>query len=214
MSNFTVQGFAECNATNFPNNDCLITKTYADIYIDSSANLIGEVRMFTGTTLPNGWLFCDGTVLDAVTYPIYERLYNVIGINYGGTDNTNFKIPDLSQKTPIGSTSVNELYVNYQGTNVQSSGNKTISINQMVEHTHTFASHNHSYTYHLVNQNATTSSNTNTNGNSFRLVSLTSNNVTANGDTGNPNDTSGESGGALDFLPPFTTVSFIIFYGI
>lgn len=50
--------------------------------------------MFAGSLAPEGWLLCDGSPLNAVTNPKYAALYAVIGINYGGTNNTNFKVPD------------------------------------------------------------------------------------------------------------------------
>ena len=42
---------------------------------------VGEIRMFGGNFAPNGWRFCDGSLL-----PISENdvLFQLIGTTYGG----------------------------------------------------------------------------------------------------------------------------------
>ena len=45
-----------------------------------SEPFVGEIRMFAGNFAPNGWLFCDGSVLSTTEYP---TLYNLIGTTYG-----------------------------------------------------------------------------------------------------------------------------------
>jgi microcystin-dependent protein len=42
-----------------------------------------------------GIIPCDGRTLNAATYASYQNLFNIIGNIYGGTNNTNFKVPDL-----------------------------------------------------------------------------------------------------------------------
>ena len=42
-----------------------------------------------------GYVPCDGRTLNASTFPIYQSLFNIIGNIYGGTDNTNFTVPNL-----------------------------------------------------------------------------------------------------------------------
>jgi microcystin-dependent protein len=37
---------------------------------------------------------CDGSVYDATSNKFYQELFNVIGNQFGGTNNTNFKVPD------------------------------------------------------------------------------------------------------------------------
>jgi microcystin-dependent protein len=43
----------------------------------------------------SGFIPCDGRTLNAVTFNAYQNLFEVIGNIYGGTNNTNFKVPDL-----------------------------------------------------------------------------------------------------------------------
>jgi hypothetical protein len=217
MSNFNIEGFGQCTATNFPNNNCLITKLFANTYIDSSVNIIGEVRMFTGTTLPSGWMYCDGRMLDGSDSQ-YSALYNVIGTNYGEGDGETyqFNLPNLTQRMPIGSTSQNQRFISYQGNNVVSSGNKTISSNQMTNHSHTYGTHLHKFQYGDIAQVI------NVAGNMFSTSAVNTNfckeidqdyyftNLTTSPNT---TETSGNAGSGADYLPPFTTVSFMIFYG-
>jgi microcystin-dependent protein len=59
---------------------------------------IGEIRMFGGNFAPQGWAFCDGSIL-----PIsqYDTLFNLIGTTYGGDGQVNFALPDLRGRIPI-----------------------------------------------------------------------------------------------------------------
>ena len=53
----------------------------------------GAVIAFAGVNAPSGWLLCDGSVVNRVTY---ERLFDAIGINFGqGDGSTTFNLPDL-----------------------------------------------------------------------------------------------------------------------
>lgn len=57
---------------------------------------IGTVLAFAGTTIPTGWLLCDGSVLKPEDYP---ELYNVIGTTYGVQGG--FVLPDYRGKTLV-----------------------------------------------------------------------------------------------------------------
>jgi len=54
--------------------------------------------MFGANFPPNGWAFCDGSLL-----PIseYETLFNLIGTTYGGDGQETFALPDLRGRTPV-----------------------------------------------------------------------------------------------------------------
>ncbi len=67
-----------------------------------SSGPIGTIVSAPGATAPAGTIFCFGQTLNAVTSPQFQPLYNVIGNTYGGTDNTNFVIPDLRGRIPAG----------------------------------------------------------------------------------------------------------------
>lgn len=62
---------------------------------------IGEIRLFGGTAVPDGWLLCDGRFLD-VQQP-YAALYSLIGFTYGYDGPETFALPNLQARVPIGS---------------------------------------------------------------------------------------------------------------
>lgn len=65
---------------------------------------IGVIQAFSGNTIPNGYLLCNGTSYKVADYP---DLYAVIGNTYGG-DTENFNVPNLVDKFIQGSTTSGE----------------------------------------------------------------------------------------------------------
>jgi microcystin-dependent protein len=59
---------------------------------------IGEVKIFGGTYAPEGYEFCDGSLL-----PIdkNDALYRLLGTAYGGDGVTTFGLPDLRGRAPV-----------------------------------------------------------------------------------------------------------------
>ena len=56
----------------------------------------GVVQAFAGSTLPDGWLLCDGSAVSRTTY---ARLFEVIGTTYGSGDGSNtFNVPNLTDR--------------------------------------------------------------------------------------------------------------------
>ena len=60
---------------------------------------IGEIKMFAGTFAPSGFAFCNGQLLSIMEYQV---LFAVIGNTYGGDGKTNFALPNLNGRAPIG----------------------------------------------------------------------------------------------------------------
>jgi microcystin-dependent protein len=62
-------------------------------------NFIGEIRLFAGTFAPQGWHLCDGALL-----PISgnDALFSLLGTVFGGDGRTNFNLPDLRGRIPVG----------------------------------------------------------------------------------------------------------------
>lgn len=58
---------------------------------------VGMIVMYGGSTLPAGWLWCDGTGYATTAYP---ALYAVIGTTYGSSGG--FQVPSLSDRSPVG----------------------------------------------------------------------------------------------------------------
>lgn len=62
--------------------------------------MAGEIKMWAGNTIPDGWLLCDGSEVSKTTYP---NLYAAIGDLWGTPNSSsNFKLPNLKGKVPVG----------------------------------------------------------------------------------------------------------------
>jgi microcystin-dependent protein len=59
---------------------------------------VGEIRLFAFPRVPDGWLACNGQSLPVSNF---DALYAVIGTTYGG-DSSNFNLPDLRGRVPLG----------------------------------------------------------------------------------------------------------------
>lgn len=96
---------------------------------------LGMICIYPYTFAPRGWAFCAGQIL-----PIAQNtaLFSLLGTTFGGNGQTTFALPDLRSRLPIGAG---------QGTGLSSyalgqqagTENATITVNQMPQHTHTFA---------------------------------------------------------------------------
>ena len=95
---------------------------------------IGEIRMFAGNFAPVGWVFCDGKTY---SIPEYEALYSLIGITYGGDGQTNFAVPDLRGRIPIGIANNYPLG--------QKGGSETVKLttDQLPAHSHAAKAYSH-----------------------------------------------------------------------
>lgn len=58
---------------------------------------IGEIRLILTTSIPSGWLACDGASTATASEP---NLFAVTGYQFGGSG-ANFLLPDLQGRTPI-----------------------------------------------------------------------------------------------------------------
>ena len=94
---------------------------------------IGQIFMFAGNFAPRFSAFCDGQIL-----PISQNtaLFSLLGTTYGGNGVTNFALPDLRGRVPMGAGSGPGLTPRTLG---ERSGAETITltVNQLPSHTHT-----------------------------------------------------------------------------
>ena len=60
---------------------------------------VGEIRLLPFRAAPRGWALCQSQLL-----PISQNtaLYSLLGTTYGGDGTTNFALPDLRARVPIG----------------------------------------------------------------------------------------------------------------
>src|SRR6266446_6784232 len=98
--------------------------------------LSGEVRAFAGTSVPSGFLTCDGSAVSRTTY---AALFTAIGTTWGvGDGGSTFNLPDLRGKALYGKDA-GSLF-----TNVGSSGGTQSHTHTGPSHSHTVNSHTHS----------------------------------------------------------------------
>lgn len=63
-----------------------------------SEPFVGEIRLFSFSRVPVGWLACQGQTL-AISQ--YNALFSLIGTTYGGNGQTTFVLPDLRGRVPL-----------------------------------------------------------------------------------------------------------------
>jgi microcystin-dependent protein len=92
---------------------------------------VGTIVPYAGSSVPTGWVLCDGT---AYSRAMYRTLFDVIGTTYGtGDGSTTFNVPDLRQKFPMGKAASGT------GATLGSTGGT-------IDHVHTGPSHTHTFT--------------------------------------------------------------------
>ncbi len=84
---------------------------------------LGEIRMFGGQFAPRGWADCNGQLLQISQN---DALYSLIGTTYGGDGITNFALPDLRSRIPIG----------MQGNLGTAAGTETVTLTSAMNPTH------------------------------------------------------------------------------
>jgi microcystin-dependent protein len=95
---------------------------------------IGEIRMFAGNFAPQGWFFCDGSMLSINQY---QAFFSLIGTTYGGDGMSTFQIPDLRGRAPIHSGNGQGRGVSrYELGQLGGTENVTLSVQQMPAHGH------------------------------------------------------------------------------
>jgi microcystin-dependent protein len=82
---------------------------------------------------PSGWAFCDGSILSIAQN---AAIFSLLGTTYGGNGTTNFALPDLRGRIPVGAGSGPSLSPYVLG---QVGGAQSVSIllNNMPAHNHT-----------------------------------------------------------------------------
>ena len=69
--------------------------------VDPNTPFLGEVMPFAGTFAPSGWALCNGQILSISQN---TALFALLGTTYGGNGQTTFALPDLRDRTVIGTS--------------------------------------------------------------------------------------------------------------
>lgn len=93
---------------------------------------LGEIKMFAGIRIPDGWAVCDGRLL---RIDQNDALYELLGTKFGGDGIYNFALPDLRGRVPVsqGNSGTNKIYVIGSKGGVE---NQTLLLNNLPRHTH------------------------------------------------------------------------------
>ena len=94
---------------------------------------IGAILPFSSDTIPNGWLLCDGSVIEQEDYP---ELFEVLAGNYGIISREEIRLPDLRGKVTVGKDSTDADF----DTLGKTGGEKThtLTVSEMPKHSHNF----------------------------------------------------------------------------
>ena len=67
----------------------------------------GDYKMIAGSTIPDGWLLCNGAAVSRTTY---AKLFAAIGTRYGsGNGSTTFNLPNFNGRHVLGTTNTRNL---------------------------------------------------------------------------------------------------------
>jgi len=102
---------------------------------------VGTIMPWSDSSLPTGYLECDGSEVSRSTY---SALFAVIGTTYGaGNGSTTFTLPDLQDNVPVGKSGTKALATTGGANTVESTGNvggstanATLSTSQLASHSH------------------------------------------------------------------------------
>jgi microcystin-dependent protein len=89
---------------------------------------LSEINLFSFTFAPRGWTMCAGQLL-----PINQNqaLFSLLGTTYGGNGQTNFALPDLRGRVPLG------MGANYVIGQTGGAETVTLAITELPQHVHT-----------------------------------------------------------------------------
>ncbi len=110
------------------------TANYTWTGTHTGIGIVGEIIAYASSTVPTGFLACNGQSVATTTYP---NLFTLLGYTYGGSS-ANFLLPDLSGRNILGYGSTTPEFDAMGETGGATT--TTLTIPQM-------PAHNHSYNY-------------------------------------------------------------------
>ena len=133
--NETVGGDLDVSGNLTVHHDIISNNFYAtgNFYLDNFVLIpAGTIIQSAAINVPGGWLNCDGSSLNTITY---GYLFNAIGYTYGGSG-TSFNIPDMRGRVGIGAGTGPGLTAR----SLSATGGEethTLTTNEMPSHSHT-----------------------------------------------------------------------------
>ena len=88
---------------------------------------VGTIQLFAFNYAPKGWALCNGQLLAINTN---QALFSLLGTRYGGDGRTNFALPDLRGRTPMGVAVANLGQIGGEEMH-------TLTMDEMAAHSHT-----------------------------------------------------------------------------
>jgi len=106
---------------------------------------VGTILPFAGNNPPNGWLLCNGQVLDPVTNPNLGPLHRLLGGTFDPLQAGSVRVPDLCGRTLVGMGAGPNLTPRQLG---QFGGFEShqLTINEMPSHNHAVNDPGHGHT--------------------------------------------------------------------
>ena len=101
--------------------------------------MVGEIKLWAGSTVPKGWLRCEGQSLSTTTY---SALYKVIGTTYGGYGSY-FYLPNFKGRVPVGVGYATSSAYTYSLGSKGGEEKHTLTINEMPRHSHGYTIYGH-----------------------------------------------------------------------
>lgn len=187
----------------------------------------GAVSFFAGSSIPNGYLLCDGT---AVGRSVYPALFASIGTTWGNGDgSTTFNLPNLANRFLLGAGLTYAVAAQGGSTDVTLATTNLAAHNHVVDdpghthvftgtpHTHTITDPGHHHTSSTPASNGTTgadavgatSGNTGNATTGITLANTTAGGTNAAATTGVTTENTG-SATPFSILPPYAAVFYII----
>ena len=108
---------------------------------------MGTIQPFAFNFAPSGWALCNGQVLPIAQY---QALFSLLGTYYGGNGQTNFILPNLQGRLPMGMGNGLNLTPRVIG-EISGTENVTATLNNLPNHTHALTGITANTTLQLAN---------------------------------------------------------------
>lgn len=164
-------------------------------FSQAQEGFIGEIRMFAGNFAPRNWAFCDGQLLSISSN---TALFSILGTQYGGNGQTTFALPDLRGRFAMHAGNGPGLTPRFQGQMGGSEGH-ILTVNNLPSHSHVIAI-----------PSAEEGESDLPNGNYLSGNGINGFKATSDGTLGSFNSGNTGNSEAVNHIPPYTTVRYII----